>query len=352
MDDKSSEANTEVTTERPIVLSKEEEALLALKSELPGYVVESLMTAGYDTLQVISKMNTSKNPGNSLEEVEQYISTECIDDPRFRRGITNHGTFKFLPGHRQRITDFVEKIRKSLDEEEKAKRLSLKRSISNAPSFKQKKTKSNTNFADKSTKPDDHLTQAKAVAVVRQQICKWQRNEKNPHHTKICDLKENEDFEVKSTALDDSSSNKFRVYVYCKLCKKNHTLGFKDGSALLSNYTRHVPKCIEGNKSTSKENTMHKFFVPKEITKANSKVTSSSSSSETTGTFTTKSQSPELQNTLDPFSQPSNLAPDVSPPKDKVSVIPESATSTEAVQSMNDSKSNVQVFRIPPPPHK
>ena len=140
MDDKSSEATTEVTTEEPKVVSKEKEALLALKSELPGY----------------------------------------IDDPR---GVTNHGMFKFLPGHRQRITDFVDKIRKSLDEEEKAKQLSLKRSISNAPSFKQKKTKSNTNFADNSTKPDDHLTQAKAVAVVRQQICKWQRNEKNPHHT-------------------------------------------------------------------------------------------------------------------------------------------------------------------------
>ena len=54
-------------TEEPIVVSKED--LLPLKSELPDYVVESLMTAGYDTLQVMSKMDTSKNP---LEEVEQW----------------------------------------------------------------------------------------------------------------------------------------------------------------------------------------------------------------------------------------------------------------------------------------
>ena len=39
--------------------------------------------------------------------------------------------FKFLPGHQQRITDFVDKIGKSLDEEEKAKWLSLKQYISN-----------------------------------------------------------------------------------------------------------------------------------------------------------------------------------------------------------------------------
>ena len=73
-------------------MSKEKEALLPLKSEQPDYVVESLMTAGYDTLQIISKMDTTKNPGNSLEEVDNTL-------PRFRCGVTSHGTFKFWPGH-------------------------------------------------------------------------------------------------------------------------------------------------------------------------------------------------------------------------------------------------------------
>jgi len=101
--------NDEVKTEEPVAVSKEE-AWIALKNELPDYIVDSFMTAGYDILPVISKMDTSKTAGNSLEEVEQYISTELIDDPRFCRGITNHDTFKFLPGHQQRITDFVNKI--------------------------------------------------------------------------------------------------------------------------------------------------------------------------------------------------------------------------------------------------
>ena len=73
------------------------------------------MITGYDTLQVISRMDTSRN---ALEEVEQYISTEFIEDPCFQRGVTNCGvtncgTFKFLPGHQQRNTDFMDKIKRA-----------------------------------------------------------------------------------------------------------------------------------------------------------------------------------------------------------------------------------------------
>ena len=77
------------------VKSKEEEARLALQDELPEYGTESFMATGYDTLQVISKMDTSDSPGNSLQEIEEFISTELIDDPRFACGITKRSVFKF-----------------------------------------------------------------------------------------------------------------------------------------------------------------------------------------------------------------------------------------------------------------
>ena len=100
------------------------------------------------------------------------------------------------------------------------------------------------NLMDSSTKPDDLLTEAKAVAVVQQQICKWKKNDKNPHHSIKKDLKENKDFEVKSEALEGSTSSghQFCVYIYCKLCKRIIHL---DGSVILSNYSQHVPKCTE-----------------------------------------------------------------------------------------------------------
>ena len=74
--------------------SKEEQVHLALLDELPEYVVESFMVTGYDTLQVISRMDTSNSPGNSLEEIEQFISTEFTDDPYFVRGITSRYLLK------------------------------------------------------------------------------------------------------------------------------------------------------------------------------------------------------------------------------------------------------------------
>jgi len=55
---------------------------------------------------------------------------------------------------------------------------------------------------DNDTKFD--FAQVKAVAVVRQQICKWQRNDKTPNHSAIQHLKENVDFEVKSSATEDT----------------------------------------------------------------------------------------------------------------------------------------------------
>ena len=184
MDEGRSEKNSGT---EPVTVSREEETLLALKRELPDYVVESFMATGYDTLQVIAKMDTSRNPGNSLEEIEQFISTEFIEDPHFARGVTSIYTFKFLPGDRQRIINFVSNIRKNLDQEEKAKRLNIKRTATksnHAQFIKRKKENSDTDVVSNDT--GDLLDQAKAVTMVQQQICKWQRSQSS---SKIKELK-------------------------------------------------------------------------------------------------------------------------------------------------------------------
>ena len=127
MNDGSKQTNNAIESTKEPIKSKEEEAHLALLSELPGYVVESFMATGYDTLKVISKMDTSNSPGNSLEEIEHFISTEFAEDPRFARGNTSKSVFKFLAGHRKRITEFVSQIKSNLEQEEKDKRLKKKR---------------------------------------------------------------------------------------------------------------------------------------------------------------------------------------------------------------------------------
>ena len=67
---------------------------MAMKEKLPKYVVDSFVAAGFDTLNVISEIDTSTD--NDLLEIEQFITG---------LGITGH--FKFLPGHRRRITSFI-----------------------------------------------------------------------------------------------------------------------------------------------------------------------------------------------------------------------------------------------------
>ena len=89
--------------------SEEDQALIAMKEKLPGYVVNSFIATGFDTLKVISEIDTSMD--NDLLEIEQFITVECKDDSRFKPGFGVTGHFKFLPGHRQRIVNFINSLK-------------------------------------------------------------------------------------------------------------------------------------------------------------------------------------------------------------------------------------------------
>ncbi len=67
-----------------------------MKDALPPYIVKCFTTAGFDTMQVILKMDVSDEPGNSIEQIEQFISDEHPD-------LLTSKSKKFLPGHRIRI---------------------------------------------------------------------------------------------------------------------------------------------------------------------------------------------------------------------------------------------------------
>ena len=53
-----------------------EEAMKVMNQRLPEYVVNCFISAGFDTLAVIADMDTTSQPGNSLQAIEEYISTE------------------------------------------------------------------------------------------------------------------------------------------------------------------------------------------------------------------------------------------------------------------------------------
>ena len=192
------------------LLTAEGEAHHLLTESLPMYVVKCFTAAGFDTIDVISKMDVSTEPGNSIEQIEQYISNEYPDSK----------SKKFPPGHRLRIQQFVDSVKK---------RVSLgKRPHSRQRSDGRKKTRVN------SSEDTFDVDQGKWIADIRQQICKWLRVQTNDNVKKV---KESEHYEVLVTTLGIG-------HVRCLMCLKSFQLGKKKDRFLISNWSCHVTKCV------------------------------------------------------------------------------------------------------------
>ena len=90
-------------------------ALAMMKDILPDYIVESFIEAGFDILDVIAEIDT-ENTNFTLEEIEQFITREFMQDACFQRGVsvTVTGHFKFLPGHRRQVNNFIKKVKEEV----------------------------------------------------------------------------------------------------------------------------------------------------------------------------------------------------------------------------------------------
>ena len=71
------------------------------------YVVKCFEAAGFETLKVIAEMNIGNEPGNSIEQIEHFITDQFPNDPEYQRGK------KFPPGHKIRIQRFVEEVKQN-----------------------------------------------------------------------------------------------------------------------------------------------------------------------------------------------------------------------------------------------
>ena len=58
------------------------DVLLLMKQRLPEYVVNCFLAAGFDVPEVISAMDISENPGNSITQIESFIAKRYRGDPR------------------------------------------------------------------------------------------------------------------------------------------------------------------------------------------------------------------------------------------------------------------------------
>lgn len=56
-------------------------------------------------------MDVKSSQNNSIQEIEEYISKERQEDPRFSPGKTSSGGFMYPPVHRKLIEKFVSEIK-------------------------------------------------------------------------------------------------------------------------------------------------------------------------------------------------------------------------------------------------
>ena len=79
---------------------KADDVVSLMRKQLPEYIVNCFLAAGFDVPEVVSAMD---NPGNSIAQIEGFIARKYNGDPRFNPTVD----FEFPPGHRIRICNFV-----------------------------------------------------------------------------------------------------------------------------------------------------------------------------------------------------------------------------------------------------
>jgi hypothetical protein len=198
-------------------------ALMLMKKYLPEYIVNCFVAAGYDTLDVIADMDVSDKPGNTLEEIATFIAKEYPGDPRFVRGTMSRSSV-FPPGHRRRIASFVKHVNHLQEEKKRSSR--KRRTMSSTHPPKKKRSDANTCGSSDS---ESSCSQFSMMGDVRQQVAKWQRQQKN---SKLRELKEHDHFEVKVSMAEGGRPI---ASVLCKMCGRSSTLGVKCGKVLISN---------------------------------------------------------------------------------------------------------------------
>ena len=225
----------------------DKEAIVLMKRNLPTYVCNSFVAAGFDTLSVIAEMDVSNSPGNSLQVIEDFITKEYPNDPRFYR--SNMTCTFFLPGHRQRIVRFVKQVKEQLEEEKK--QMKRKRRGASNSVHMSKRGKSDGDTSNSSS--DSHTSLFSMIGDIRKQVSKWQRQQKDE---KLRKLREHQHFEIKVSEGEGESTN---ASVSCLVCGRSSALGQKHGKVLISNWTRHAIKCVQSQQFSGTTAHMHRL---------------------------------------------------------------------------------------------
>ena len=201
-----------------------------LKARLPVYIVNCFLISGFDTHDVVASMDVSNQPGNSIEQIEQFITeNKLFQDPKYVDEMIYQQRFTFPPGHRLRIVQFVLRFQEEIAH---AKVVHHKKGYRRRSSFT----------------PLKKLDMDTVSANLQRQLISWARKQEDNEDLKL--LQEHKHYVINVMELGDSEETKrLKATIMCLLCNKAVLLYGKDRSFMLSNYTKHVKSCIKKNQA-------------------------------------------------------------------------------------------------------
>ena len=236
-----------------------------MKKSLPGYVVNCMLAAGYDDMNVISAMNVSDDQGNSISMIENFIQKHFKGDAEYSHSPTSKSLlpFEFPPGHRIRICNFVNEVKKIHRAKHNNKsQLTCKRKRTlDQPITTAKKLKLSLNPPNEAVhnmeQNSEGLDENIVLNNIRQRINKWIQQQKE---IRLRNLKENNDYTIVIKKSSKTASN--MVCIICNGCHATINLQKKDStgldtSYLLSNWTKHAKQC---KAKYAKQHTLKNFL--------------------------------------------------------------------------------------------
>ena len=276
------------------------DVLELMRQRLPVYVVNCLLAAGYDVIEVISNMDVSENPGNTINKIENFIEKYFPGDCQYVPSSLPHSmehsqhlahdqhstkltaNFEFPPGHRERICNFVQEVRAKVNARSTNEMCKGKPSQLNAPrcldtisknsKWKRHYDNDDTPNQIKSSRialsDDDDSSEEVEVSVatiskqVRDNIRVWVWGQSD---TKLKNLIEGKHYNLQVTP-DVRNPRSFLVSIRCLSCKTCISLHQrnrlkKHSPFLISNWVRHWKRCdVTAVKSKFQQPSLHCFL--------------------------------------------------------------------------------------------
>ena len=200
--------------------------------------------SGFDDIDAIMEMDIQDGPKNSITVIESYIEKRKLELEKCMGPNQSLSLpFEFPPGHRIRISKFVDKIQHQYGHHKKS-----------VPKTAKRRKLDSLEVQDRDDR-NDHDDIPTVTNEIRRKVTNWAKTSYKG------DLKENEHYKIHVT-YNISDSTRCSASIRCG-CGKAFLLQRKPTGSrpwLISNWTKHYKQCKYGKGQSGKQETLQSFF--------------------------------------------------------------------------------------------